>query len=106
MKLITSEIVLLFYTRPVSPRPYSGRGLMVGGIYNYLTIKNKHMNLSFLVKVLVQKFVLVRFVVQESHSQSSSHDFILFDTQYLPCISTLSSYLSSNLRPETTHTSN
>ena len=28
----------------------SERGLMVGGIYNYLTIKNKHMNLSFLVK--------------------------------------------------------
>ena len=25
----------------------SERGLMVGGIYNYLTIKNKHMNLSF-----------------------------------------------------------
>ena len=36
----------------------SERGLMVGGIYNYLTIKNKHMNLSFLVKVLVQKFLL------------------------------------------------
>ena len=35
----------------------SERGLMVGGIYNYLAIKNKHMNL-FLVKVLVQKFVL------------------------------------------------
>ena len=25
----------------------SERDLMVGGIYNYLTIKNKHMNLSF-----------------------------------------------------------
>ena len=25
----------------------SERGLMVGGIYNYLTINNKHMNLSF-----------------------------------------------------------
>ena len=36
----------------------SERGLMVGGIYNYLAIKNKHMNLSFLVKVLVQKLVL------------------------------------------------
>ena len=36
----------------------SERGLMAGGIYNYLTIKNKHMNLSYLVKVLVQKFVL------------------------------------------------
>ena len=35
----------------------SERGLMVGGIYNDLTIQNKYMNL-FLVKVLVQKFVL------------------------------------------------
>ena len=25
----------------------SERGLMAGGIYNYLTIKNKHINLSF-----------------------------------------------------------
>ena len=80
---------------------------LVGGIYNYLTIQNKYVNLSFLVKVLVQKFVLgnsygkitiriledklVRFLVQESQSQSSSHDFLLFDTQSLPCISTLSS---------------
>ena len=80
------------------------------------------MHFFFLVKVLVQKFVLgncvwqnhntnledklVRFLVQESQPQSSSHDFLLFDTQYLPCISTLSSYLSSNLRPETTHKSN
>ena len=49
---------------------------------------------------------LVRFLVQESQSQSSSHDFLLFDTQYLPRISTFSSYLSSNLRPATTHKSN
>ena len=46
---------------------------------------------------------LVIFLVQESQSQSSSQDFLLFDTQYWPCISTFSSYLSSNLRPETTH---
>ena len=69
----------------------SERGLMVGGIYKYLTIKNKHMNLSFLIKVLVSYWEiaygkitirffedkLVRFLVQESQSQSSSHDFLL-----------------------------
>ena len=99
----------------------SERGLMVGCIYNYLTIKNKHMNLSFLVKVLVQKFVLgnclwqnhnTNFGRQISHIFCSrkpvSHEFLLFYTQYLPGMFTLSSYmyLSSNLHPETTHKSN
>ena len=82
----------------------SERGLMVGGIYNDLTIENKHMNLSFFsseirigelpmakkitIRILEDK--LVRFLVEESQSQSSS----------------VVIYLSSNLRPETTHTSN
>ena len=99
----------------------SERGLMVGGIYNYLTKKNKHnyeplcFQLTFqfrnaywgiaygkiTIRILEDK--LVRFLVQESQSQSSSHEFLLFDTQYLPCISTLSNYLSSHLHPETTH---
>ena len=56
------------------------------------------------IRILEDK--LVRFLVHESQSQSSSHDFLLFDTQYLPCISTLSKFLSSNLHPETTHKSN
>ena len=31
----------------------SERGLMVGGIYSYLTIKNKHMYLSFLSNAIL-----------------------------------------------------
>ena len=42
----------------------SERGLMVGGIYNDLT----NINLSFLVKVLVQKFVLGNWLWQNHNT--------------------------------------
>ena len=42
------------------------RGLMVGGLYNYLTMKNKHMNLSFLVIVFSSEIRIRELLMAKS----------------------------------------
>ena len=44
----------------------SERGLMVGGLYNYLTMKNKHMNLSFLVIVFSSEIRIRELLMAKS----------------------------------------
>ena len=59
----------------------SERGLMVGGLYNYLTMKNKHMNLSFLVIVFSSEIRIRQCLWQHLNTKFGSKISHIFSSR-------------------------